>query len=203
MPKKILGFCAKICCIEGSAVIRKDVFAIVSALIISAGPVSADGACAELCDAGFYSTATSADLQQLIDQGINVNARDEVGKTALHWVAMAKQEVVSALLVAGADVNAKDKWDRTPLHFVGATGSIENIQLLLDAGAGVNAKTANDWTPIHGAAKFGEADNVLVLLDAGADPSARTEMGESAFDFGLGNAILAGTDAIKLLEEGR
>ncbi|WP_323784613.1 ankyrin repeat domain-containing protein [Thalassovita sp.] len=179
---------------------RRDVFAIVSALIFAASPVLADGDCAELCDAGFYTTATSADVQQLLDQGADVNARDGIGKTALHWVAGAQPKVIKALLEAGADVNAKDQLDRTPLHFVAATGSVENIRLLLDAGADVNAQTANDWTPIHGAAKFGTEDKIMVLLEAGADAGARTEMGESAYDFGAGNEKLAGTDALKMLE---
>lgn len=170
------------------------------ALMITAGAVLADGKCADLCHAEFYATATANDVRQLIDGGVDVNARDEVGKSALHWVATAKPEVISALLAAGAEVNAKDQWDRSPLHFVAATGSVENIQLLLDAGAEVNAKTANDWTPIHGAAKFGSEDQIKVLLEAGADAGARTEMGESAFDFGVGNTNLQGTDVLKVLE---
>ena len=82
-----------------------------------------------------------------------------------------------------------------------ATGSIENIKLLLDAGAEVNAKTANDWTPIHGVAKFGTPENIMVLLEAGADAAARTEMGETAFDLSPNNPKLAGTEALKILED--
>ncbi|MDU8911662.1 ankyrin repeat domain-containing protein [Aestuariicoccus sp. MJ-SS9] len=168
-----------------------------------AGAALAGGDCAELCDAGYYATATADSVRQLIDAGTDVNARDEVGKSALHWVATARPEVIAALLAAGADVNAKDEWNRTPLHFVAATGAVENIRLLLDAGAEVNAKTANDWTPIHGAAKFGSEDQIMVLLDAGADTAARTEMGESAYDFAVGNARLEGSDALRLLQEGQ
>lgn len=180
---------------------RKCVLAVASALMIAAGPASADGDCAELCDAGFYTTATAADVQRLIDQDVDVNARDEVGRSAIHWVATANPEVISTLLEAGANVNDKDQWDRTALHFVAASGSVENIRLLLDAGAEVNAKTTNDWTPIHGAAKFGSEDQIMALLEAGADAGARTEMGESAFDFGAGNEKIAGTDALKMLED--
>lgn len=180
---------------------KKGLIAGTAAVLIVSGPVFADGGCPELCNASFYATATAADVQQLLTQGIDVNAQDEVGKTALHWAATAKPKVTSALLAAGADVNARDKWDRTPLHFVGANGSVENIRLLLDAGAEVNAKTANDWTPLHGAAKFGGPDNVMILLNAGADPFARTEMGESAYDFGASNPKLAGSDVLKTLED--
>ena len=180
---------------------RHALRSIATALVFLGGPVLAADDCAELCDADFYLSATSASVQQLIDQGADVNARDEVGKSALHWVAASKPEVISALLAAGADANAKDQWDRTPLHFVAATGSIENISLLLDAGAEVNAKTANDWTPIHGAAKFGAPENIMVLLEAGADAAARTEMGESAFDLSANNLKLVDSEALKILED--
>lgn len=176
---------------------------IASALVFAGGPVLAADDCMELCDADFYVSATAEKMQQLVDQGVDVNARDEVGKSALHWVAGAKPEVISALLAAGADVNAKDQWDRSPIHFVAATGSMENIKLLLDAGAEVNAKTANDWTPLHGAAKFGSSESVMALLEAGADAAARTEMGESPFDLSPNNQKLAGTEALKILEDSR
>jgi ankyrin repeat protein len=174
---------------------------IASVLVFTGGSVLAAGDCAELCDADFYVLATAESVQQLIDEGIDVNARDEVGKSALHSAGASKPEVISVLLAAGADEKAKDQWDRTPLHFVAATGSIENIKLLLDAGAKVNAKTANDWTPIHGAAKWGAQENIMVLLEAGADAAARTEMGETAFDLSSNNAKLVGTEALKILED--
>lgn len=182
---------------------RKGIFGIAFVVMFAAGPVLADGDCPELCSAEFYVSATVESIQQLVDQGVDVNATDDVGKSGLHWVAGAQPAVIATLLAAGADVNAKDQLDRTPLHFVAATGSQENIRLLLDAGAEVNAQSANDWAPIHGAAKFGSEEQIMVLLEAGADPTARTEMGETAFDFGSGNAKLEGTDAIKLLEERR
>ncbi len=174
---------------------------IASVLVFAGAPVLAADGCTDLCDAGFYVSVTAEEMQQMIDQGIDVNARDAVGKSALHWVAKAKPEVIAALLAAGADVNAEDQLDRAPLHFVAATGSFENIKLLLEAGAQVNAKTANDWTPLHGAAKYGSSQSVIVLLEAGADAAARTEMGESPFDFSQDNPALAGTEALKILED--
>jgi ankyrin repeat protein len=182
---------------------RHALYIITSALVLAAGPMLAADDCADLCDADFYASATVESVQQLIDLGVDVNARDDMGKSALHWAAGAQPEVIVALLAAGADVNAKDQLDRAPLHFVAAAGSVENIRLLLDAGAEVNAQTANDWTPIHGAAKFAPPENIMVLLEAGADVGARTEMGESAFDFGFGNTKLEGTDVLKMLEDGQ
>ncbi|MFT7596704.1 MAG: ankyrin repeat protein [Paracoccaceae bacterium] len=168
------------------------------AIIGLALPVWA-GECGVLCDAAFYETANPASLQQVIDTGADVNARDDVGRSALHWAAGAAPEVIVSLLQAGADVHAGDQYQRTPLHFVSATGSGENITLLLQAGADVNARTANDWTPLHGVAKFGAPENVTLLLAAGADGAARTQMGETAFVLGETNARMAGTEALEVL----
>ena len=176
---------------------------IATTLVFAGAPALASDGCTQLCTADFYLSATAQDIQQVIDQGVDVNARDDIGKSALHWVAQAKPAVITALLTAGAEVNAKDKWDRTPLHFVAATGTLENIKLLLEAGAEVNAQTANDWTPIHGAAKFGAAHNVVALLEAGADAAAKTEMGETPFTFAASNPKLEGTEVLKTLEESR
>ena len=114
----------------GKEMKRHALLATKAAILIAASPVLADGGCAELCDAAFYATATAEGVQQLIDGGVDVNVKDEVGKTALHWVSTVSPAVVSALLATDADVNAKDQWDRTLLHFVAATGSMENIRNL-------------------------------------------------------------------------
>ncbi len=172
-----------------------------TALVFAGGPVLAADDCAELCDAGFYVEATTENLQQLLDQGVDVNALDGEKKSALHWVAGAKPEVILALIAAGADVNAKDYLERAPLLFVAATGSVENIKLLLEAGADVNAKTANDWTALHGAAKFNSSEAVMVLLEAGAEPAAKTEMGETPFALSPDNSKLAETEALKILKD--
>lgn len=172
---------------------------IASALVFSGGPALAAENCVELCDAAFYLEATTEKLEQLFDQGVDVNALDSEKKSALHWVAGAKPEVISALLAAGADPNARDYLERSPLLFVAATGSVENIKLLLEAGADVNAKTANDWTPLHGAAKFNSPEAVMLLLQAGADADAKTEMGETPFDLSPSNSKLTETEALKLL----
>ncbi|RYH10011.1 hypothetical protein [Tropicimonas sp. IMCC6043] len=56
---------------------------IVSASACWFGPAMAANTCAELCDAGFYASATAESVQQLIESGVDVNAKDEVSKSAL------------------------------------------------------------------------------------------------------------------------
>jgi ankyrin repeat protein len=95
-------------------------------------------------------------VELLIIKGANVNAKDEAkddgGKTPLHWaVGFGQKEVVELLLRKGADVSAKDDLGMTPLH--GASGyqkDAEKIaELLLANGAEVNAKRDGGWTPLN------------------------------------------------------
>src|SRR5262245_53753659 len=76
-------------------------------------------------------------LQALIDQGADVNAKNEIGITAL-WIAAGKgkPEVVELLLGAGADANSRDGiWYETPLSQAVGEGHAEIVTALLRAGA--------------------------------------------------------------------
>lgn len=57
-----------------------------------------------------------AGIEQLVQQGVDVNFADLDNRTALHVAACdGNVEVVSLLLRKGAKVNAKDRWGSTPL----------------------------------------------------------------------------------------
>jgi len=80
-------------------------------------------------------------VKALLDKGADVNAKNEIGITAL-WIAASngKPDIVEVLLERGADVNARDGiWYQTPLsHAVGGFGGDGNadiVKRLLKAGA--------------------------------------------------------------------
>ena len=184
---------------DGVSILTKFTLIAATAIALIVAPAWATDECDVLCDPEFYATAAPKGVQELIDAGADVNARDADGKSPLHWVAKASPETIMTLLEAGGDVNARDYLDRTPLHFVSATSTPENVALLLGAGAEVNARTANDWTPLHGVAKFGIPENIMILLDAGADATARTEMGETPLEFAAINVKIKDSEAYVVL----
>ncbi len=75
--------------------------------------------------------------QFLLDNGADVNARDEDGWTALMWASTYNsRQVIQLLIDKGADVNTKDNnYGRTPLKQAYINNRSDVAQLLIDNGA--------------------------------------------------------------------
>ena len=119
---------------------------------------------------------------------LSVDARDERGRTALHFAAQsaaggeASRLVVAALLSSGAAVDSVDNLGCTPLMLAAAIGSAQVCELLLENGADPNAATTGadeDFdlleTPLVAAAWHGHEAAVEVLLRGGAMTAAACE----------------------------
>jgi ankyrin repeat protein len=77
-------------------------------------------------------------VQELVANGGDINAFDEIGKTPLHYAAESEHlEVASYLIEQGADVNAHHEptIGNTPLREVAGSCSLRMARLLIDAGA--------------------------------------------------------------------
>ena len=75
-----------------------------------------------------------AKVQQLVGIGVNVNHKDERGKTPLMYAILYKQtEIVSYLIKKGADYRAEDKNGLTILDYAEQSKSEEIIKLVNDA----------------------------------------------------------------------
>lgn len=77
-------------------------------------------------------------VEYLLSLGVNVDARNNDGETALAIHATdldASTDVARVLIRHGADVNARDKDGLTPLRNATIIGKPEIIQLLRDSGA--------------------------------------------------------------------
>jgi len=101
--------------------------------------------------------------QSLIDEGTDVNSKDENGQTLLLFAcSKGHRDVAKFLIAKGADVNAKDKTGQTPLAQSVQNSILEVAELLLDKGAGISART------LRRAVRKGDKDMAELLLTKGA-----------------------------------
>ena len=134
--------------------------------------------------------AKSADwqaVQDLLDQGTDVNAAALDGATALQWASYWDDvETAKMLIRAGADVNAVNDLGAGPLWIASLNASPEMVRTLLEAGADPNAPLLAGEAPIMTAARSGNPEVVERLLEAGADPNVSGVRGQTALMWAAG-----------------
>ncbi len=104
-------------------------------------------------------------IKRLIEEGADVNAKDDNGDLPLHYaVRNDNRDLVELLIEEGADVNTKDKDGQSPLHWA---KSEEIAELLIEEGADVNAKDDEGRSPLELAVERNNRDTVYLLLKHG------------------------------------
>ena len=153
--------------------VRSAAFA--ALLLLIATPLVAQSTDTRLIEAA--RSGDSAAVRSLLASGVDVNAADGDGLTALHAAAeRGHDEVVEHLLARRADAGATTRiGSYTPLHLAALGAHAEVAEMLVEAGADPNAVTTNSGvTALHlAAAAIDGAPTVEVLLQHGADPNAR------------------------------
>jgi len=136
----------------------------------------------------------AADVQTLLGQGADPNARGKRGRTPLmnaagyggehvsigaggrmKSTAVASQgtaETVRALLEHGADPNAVDYEATTALYFAAQYGRLDSVRALLEAHADANLCKTNGMCPLMHASYGGHTEVVRALIAAGAAVNA-------------------------------
>ena len=133
-----------------------------------------------------------ADL--LINEGADVNGRNDTGDTPLHFAAQSNSVDVAKLLISkGADVNVQDRNGGTPLHLSIDTMSLHELSdddvtryqgafavsaFLISKGADVNAKRNDGDTALHAAVSFDAVQTAQLLISNGADVNGKSRFDE-------------------------
>jgi ankyrin len=138
--------------------------------IAAAASASAAGSSA-LIDA--VKSGASERLRAALKPGVDVNAPQGDGATALHWAAHRSDLIAADLLIqAGANVNAVNDLGVSPLWLAAANGNDAMVKRLLDAGANPKLALESGETPLMVAARGGDARTVARLAASGADVNA-------------------------------
>lgn len=122
-------------------------------------------------------------IDQLLENGLDINAVDKDGLTALHKAIIGKNEtVISHLLRKGASPNVQDRDGATPLHYAVEVGVIQTVKLLIKYNVDVNVADNEGWTPLHVAVQSRNRDITKVLLITGSDKTRRNKDGRTPLD---------------------
>ena len=140
-------------------------------------------------------------IQSQLGKGVNVDRKDEDGRTALYWAAYFGHEAVTHLLLErGADIDGKDMNGLTALHRAAWNGHGAVTHLLLGKGADIDGKDRMGLTALHLAARSGHEAVTRLLLEKGADIDGKGMNGLTALHL----AASCGYEAVThlLLERG-
>ncbi|KAL8937028.1 MAG: hypothetical protein Q9216_004634 [Gyalolechia sp. 2 TL-2023] len=133
--------------------------------------------------------ALSDMVSLLLDNGCNIDAKDNWGRTSLITAAILNRlNIVELLLNRGADITTKDVDNMTALHWAAKNNHLGVIRVLLSTG---NARFApndywgGDWfdkngdLPIHVAAREGHVEPVKLLKGDRKFSEMHTKHGET------------------------
>ena len=122
---------------------------------------------------GIWKAAKSGNIEvvkQHLTVGVDVNVKDKLGWTPLHYAARyGRKEVAELLIAKGGHVNAKNIDSETPLDWAIRRKHPEIADLLRKHGG----KTPETDRALHVAVRTGNVQAAKKHLDAGADVNAK------------------------------
>lgn len=155
------------------------------------------------------STLDKNKVQKLINDGIDINQRDEKGRTFLFSLASKRKiDAIKILLENKIDINIEDDYGKTVLAEAVSKGDGMMIRFLLDNGASINHKNSSNRTIIQDVALEGDYKVFRVLMNYKPDFNLKDNYNKTvlfdAVDGGNVNIVkevINNIDDINLLDE--
>ena len=109
-------------------------------------------------------------VRRLLENGADINSKDEYGQTALMKAAHRGQvELIRLLIENGAELNTTAKYNLSALMLSLIAGHPDVARLLIEAGADVNLRSnMNFYSALHLAENAGYREIVALLKQRGA-----------------------------------
>ncbi|KAK2742352.1 hypothetical protein FQN55_007886 [Onygenales sp. PD_40] len=140
-------------------------------------------------------------LKNLLQVGVEVNCKDEHGRTPVFLAALKCHEAVMRLLLGScADPNIGVVEGHTPLSVAAANNHEGMTKLLLMSGADPNIMNNTGSAPLHFTAGRGHETVSKCLLEGGADPNIQDSDGHTPLLAAAGTCQYANVKL--LLEQG-
>lgn len=135
-----------------------------------------------------------ADIEEILEYPINVNAQDKIKVTALTAALVSACEdkeycnkLIELLIEYGANVNHQDINLNAPMHFAVSTKNIEAIKLLISHNANLNLSNKFKVTPLRIALNDKNPIISEILVQNGADVDITDIHGNNAIHIAIRN----------------
>lgn len=141
-------------------------------------------------------------IKVLLDNGADINAKDNLGKTAMTVAISGKRlNVISYLIEKGYDLSK----DYHSLREAVASENLHIVKLLIENGADINycepdMVYPSNPTPVHIAAKRNNWEILKLLIENGADLTVKDRYGERPYNCACENSNYEMMKLIEALE---
>jgi ankyrin repeat protein len=171
--------------------VRALVLPVVVLALIFAAPTNAFAADTDDLLSIAAASGNTADVEFLLDDGVDVNHRLSNGATALVMASWnGHRKTVEALLARGAAINVQAETGETALFLASMNNHRETVEVLLAKGAALDMQTNKGGaTALIIASYQGHTQIVATLLAAGANTEVQLRNGKTAIDFSKNAAI--------------
>jgi ankyrin repeat protein len=130
------------------------------------------------------TAASAGDIDMLyvaLEEGIEIDTRDEHGRTALLRAVEADQVHAAKILIgAGADPNALDDRHDTPWLLTGVTGSVAMLEALLPGKPDLNLVNRYGGVSVIPASERGHVEYVRRVVQTGINVNHVNNLGWTA-----------------------